>query len=230
MNEYIAFRTAHGIDDNSYKDLYLGDYFTIQDGTYNVDWMVAHFDYFMNYHGAGDNWTLEGVVLIARTNVTSSIMNSTATTAGGYKASNAHTIVCPAIATALQTVLGNYLLDIPALVSKSINANSPSMAGSGITGCTNDVDSVTTKCILPNEVQICGTTIGSSSAYDVGEANHRLAVFNFISTNHVRGLHFTFWLRSIINSTQFITVDSFGFTSRADANKEYTIRPIIYIN
>ena len=125
LNEYLAFRSAHGIDDGSYKDLYIGDYFTIMDGTYNVAWVVAHFDY---YENIGTN-TSYGVTLVSYQSVTKSGMASTNSTVGGYKNSIAHNTVCPAIATALQTVLGSYLRDFDCIISREVNANISSMAG-----------------------------------------------------------------------------------------------------
>ena len=107
LNEYLAFRTAHGIDDKSYKNLYIGDYVKIQDGTYNATWTVTHFDY---YSDKGSSYGFKGVVLSSI--VTTSKMNDTNTTVGGYKASIVHTTALPAITNALELVLGTYLHSI----------------------------------------------------------------------------------------------------------------------
>ncbi|MBR6289241.1 MAG: hypothetical protein IKR19_07900 [Acholeplasmatales bacterium] len=128
----MAFRSAHGIDDKSYKDLYLGDYFKIQDGTYNAIWMVAHFDYYYNRGDTAGN--SRGVVLIPCTKCGESKMANTNDTTGAYASSIANATTCPAIASKLQTVLGSYLLSNKLLLSNAINASTVSMAGAGYTG------------------------------------------------------------------------------------------------
>jgi hypothetical protein len=191
LNEYIAFRQAHGIDNKSYTDLYLGDYFKIQDGTYNVEWMVAHFDYYVN---KGETVSPRGVVLIPRITCGESKMNNTNTTEGGYAATIANVTTCPAIASKLQTVLGSYLLSNKLLFSTATNASIPSMAGANWQGASTNWAWTASQCSLPTEVQIYGSTVIGSSFYDVGESCEKLAVFNFI--NHIEYSRSGFWLRS----------------------------------
>ena len=226
LNEYIAFRAEHGIDDRSYKDLYLGDYFTIQDGTYNVQWMVAHFNY---YQRKGDTDNASGVVLIPRVSCGESKMNNVtpSTTAGGYVSSIANTTTCPAIATALQNVLGSYLLTTKLHMSTNVNTNYASMAGVNWTGGSSSWAWTATQCSLPNEVQIFGTTIASSSLYDIGEANEKLAVFNFI--NHVEYTRSSFWLRSVASSAYFVYATNNGYVSATNSTATHPLRPLIYI-
>ena len=226
MNEYLAFRTAHGIDDKSYKDLYLGDYFTIQDGTYNIQWMVAHFDYYVR---KGDSpISGQGVVLISRTTCGKSRMNATENkTTGGYASSVAHTTTCPAIATALSTVLGSYLLSNRLLISNSVNDNLASMAGSGQMGASNNWAWTSTQCVLPSEIQIYGSVACSSSNHDIGEACSKLAVFNFINHTEYSGSHF--WLRAVSTSSKFARAHGAGCAGSVLASEEHSIRPLIYI-
>ena len=225
MNEYIAFRQEHGIDDKSYKDLYLGDYFRIQDGTYNAEWIVAHFDY---YYNKGEPVGPKGVVLIpGDTSCGSSKMNNTDTSVGGYASSIANTTVCPAIATALQRVLGSYLLTISARLTYTINTSIPSMAGANWQGASTNWNWVTTQCILPNEIQLCGSNVCSSSFYDTAEACDKLAVFNFINCVYIHRA--TFWLRNVASSTNFSRATITGITDAYGASNSYAIRPLIYI-
>ena len=226
LNEYIAFRSAHGIDDNSYKDLYLGDYFQIVDGTYNAVWMVAHFDYYYN-KGGSTYISPKGVVLIPRTTCGSSKMNNEDTTVGGYKSSIAHTTTCPNIANALQTVLGSYLLSSSKLISSNISSSALSMAGGSWQGASTDWEWIQDRCIIPSEVQIYGCTVASSSWYDIGEANQKLAVFNFI--NNVEYNRSSFWLRSVSSNLRFAAVSSYGYAAASLASSSTVLRPLIYI-
>ncbi|MBR6289232.1 MAG: hypothetical protein IKR19_07855 [Acholeplasmatales bacterium] len=226
LNEYLAFRSAHGIDDKSYKDLYLGDYFKIQDGTYNAVWMVAHFDY---YYNKGDNTTASsrGVLLIPRTVCGESKMANTNDTTGAYAGSIANVTTCPAIASKLQTVLGSYLLSNRLLFTNAMTASVPSMMGANATGASTNWEWTASQCVLPNEIQIYGSTVFSSSAYDVGEACEKLAVFNFI--NHVEYSRSYFWLRAVAGATNFADALNHGRASHDNASHSLSLRPLIYI-
>ena len=187
--------------------------------------MVAHFDY---YYNKGNPSNAKGVLLIAKLICGGTKMNAnTDTTEGGYVGSLAHTAACPAIATALSTVLGSYLLSNNLLLSDVINSNVPSMIGTGVSGATVHWDWVSTQCSLPTEVQIFGTTIGSSSFMDVAESNEKLAVFNFI--NHVQAGRNIFWLRTIASSATFAVADLSGHVSVTVPTADRAMRPLIYI-
>ncbi len=226
LNEYIAFRTAHGIDDHSYKDLYLGDSFKIQDGTYNTRWMVVHFDYF----GARSNNVMKtyDVVLMGIPNASlNTKMNSTATVEGGYKGTIVNNTVCPAIASALSTVLGSYLKTYNHLISNASNANVASMAGSGSTGAAVAREWSQKQCIIPTELQVYGAPVTSSSLFDIGEATSKLAAFHFVSPCWEGG---NYWLRDISNSANFCSVSYSACNDSTAANTECYIRPLIYIS
>ena len=224
----MSFRQAHGIDDKSYKDLYLGDYFKIQDGTYNAVWMVAHF----NYHyipERPDGYGQKGVILIPRVPLDGDIsMNATNTTENGYIESLGHTVSCAGVATALSPILGSYLLNTRILLSSEVDTTVSSMAGGGITGGTTSYAWSAGQCVLPNEIQIYGTTAWTSSAYDIGEANEKLAVFNFI--NQSEYAYHDFWLRNVVSSTQFALSGAGGSANAHNAHAAHGFRPLIQIS
>ena len=187
--------------------------------------MVAHFDYYykVGQGGAGTR----GVLLIPRTSCGKSKMNSTNTIAGGYIGSIAHTTTCPAIATAIGTVLGSYLLSNTLLLSDRANDDIPSVCGSAKSGATNGRIWQTTQCVFPTEIQIYGCMVCSSSFYDIGEGNKKLSVFNFINANEFSGVHF--WFRAATDSLNFAAYDGAGLVSFGGAATEFNNRPLIYI-
>ena len=222
----MAFRTAHGIDDGSYKDLYIGDQINIEDGTYNGMWVVAHFDYYRNKK-AGNSYATKGVVLITYGALTSSKMFNTRSTAGGYYASIMHNTTCPAIALALGTVFGSYLLNFGIHATSMVDDNILSNAGAGMMGATNDGAWVSTQCTLPTEIQVYGTKVFSSSHYDVGEADCKLALFNFIlHTGWSKG---DMMLRDIASSFRVAAAGYFGVPVAINADDTCGFRPLIYI-
>ena len=225
MNEYIAFRTAHGIDDHTYKDLYLGDYFKIQDGTYNAEWMVAHFNYYLNIGSVSGS---RGVVLIPRTPFSDNLaMGATHSSSGGYVGSYAYTNYCPAIATAISTVLGSYLLSINVGLTNRVEDTIPSMAGLGWNGASDHWDFYSVQCVLPTENQIFGACNVSSNFYDSGTECQKFAVFNFINQVEFDRSHF--WMRAVVDSRSFAFAHATGVPSHYDAGNSLPIRPIIYI-
>ena len=186
--------------------------------------MVAHFDYYVN---KGDAENARGVVLIPRTTCGNSKMKDTNDTRGAYAATIAHTTTCPAIASALSTVLGSYLLSNRLFLSNTINANTASMAGAGYIGASTNCTWAASQCELPNEIQIFGSTVASSSFYDVGLECEKLAVFNFIS--HVEYGRSGFWLRSVASSTNFALAHYGGYAISVGAGNLSGLCPLIYI-
>ena len=190
--------------------------------------MVAHFDY---YYNKGDTITGQrGVVLIPRTisSIASDLkMNDTETTEGGYTGSLMNTVTLPAVASALSTVFGSYLLSNNMILTTEVDDNIQSMGGGGWYGASKTFAWTSSQCVLPSEVQIFGASICSSSMYDTGEANEKLAVFNFI--NHVEYGRYDFWLRSIVAARKFGRANYSGISSYAKANSYCALRPLIYI-
>ena len=91
---------------NNYTGLSLGNYVTIQDGTYNAIWEIAGFDMEHN-QTAADGTVYDngyGICMIPKTHVIIESWNDTNTTTGGYKSSRMHNTVLPTVVTNLKTV------------------------------------------------------------------------------------------------------------------------------
>jgi hypothetical protein len=193
--------------------------------TENVTLMFAAFDY---YYNVGDTaLTTHHAVLIPRGYgfATTAKMNSSNTTVGSYFNSDMHQIVLPCYAKALKTVLNNHLLAHRTLLPNAINASTPSMAGAGFTGASNAWAWETVELQLMSEPQIYGTTVWSSSAYDVGADYKKLPVFDFINGAQY-GRNF-YWLRSVVSSTNFAGCDGYGIAGSSGASSARFVRPLI---
>ena len=222
ISDYRAFRTAHGIDDHTYKDLYLGDYVTISGSSYtgtDCEWMVAHFDY--DYNRGNSAASPRGVMWIPRTTAGSGAMNSSNTTSSGYTGSAMHTSVLPTIKTNLEKVLkdssNNYL------VTRNLLLSTAGAAAGATNWAWTD-----TQIVLPNEVQIYGCNVWGNGSYNTGEACEKLAVFNFI--NHVEYSRSNFWLRSVVSASFFAVAGAIGYSDRAGASDSHGLRPLILTN
>ena len=219
------FLSDHGVSTGLFNDLYLGDYFKVQDGTYNVEWEIAGFD---TYYQKGDTaFTNHHIALIPKTNLLTSKMNDTNDTTGGYYNSYMHQSVIPTIDTNLATILGNHLLARRALLSNAMNKDLTSGAGAGWMGSTTSWDWYTVKSCLMSEVAVYGSKVFSSSFYDIGEDCERLPIFQFKGHSHTRQW---FWLRAVASGSDFAYADSIGYPIGTNAgNAGGGVRPLICV-
>ena len=219
------FLSDHGVSTGLFNDLYLGDYFKVQDGTYNVEWEIAGFD---TYYQKGDTaFTNHHIALIPKTNLLTSKMNDTNDTTGGYYNSYMHQSVIPTIDTNLATILGNHLLARRALLSNAMNKDLTSGAGAGRMGSTTGWDWYTVKSCLMSEVAVYGSKVFSSSFHDIGEDCERLPIFQFKGHSYTRQW---FWLRAVASASLFASAGDNGHAYDLGAsNAGGGVRPLICV-
>ena len=212
--------------DNGYNDLKIGDYVTIQDGTYNSIWVIAGFDCEYN-RTAADGITYDngyGICLIPRTYLTNSTFKGAT-----YIMSTIHTTKLPEIVKKLQNVLGGHIINRNVLLSSGTNSN----------GYSNAYKWTTAYATLMSKAQLIGSF---SNIYDCGEANYRLPIFNSDSYIYPSESNFIYWLRDLGGGTgssataygvecyidsKYIT--TYQVTYASYGKLQLTIRPMIYI-
>ena len=208
---------------NDYKDgdteLALGNYVTIQDGTYNAKWMIAGFDMEHNQTAADgtvyDNGL--GICMIPVIHVTNGHWNYDNTINGGYNSSIMNTAVLPGIVTNLQNILGSHIVERNVLLSNNCNS-----AGSYSYNWT------TAYATLMNVGQMTGTFASHQNKYDDGEANYKLPIFD----NMTYSTGYNFWLRGILHHANAYYVSSNGEIGSmyfGYAGGSYYVRPLIYL-
>ena len=218
-----AFVTEHGIATGKFTDLYIGDYFTIQDGTYNKEWEIAGFDTYL--HKGDREFTQHHLALIPKTNLLQSYMNSSNVTTGGYVGSYMYKTVIPAVNNNLAKALGDHLLTRRALLTNTVNTSVASGAGAGWTGASTDWAWYDVKACLMSEVAVYGSRVGSSSLYDIGEDCERLPIFHFKGHSYTRQW---FWLRAVTTSTLFAIAGINGRANHTNASgSDGGVRPLI---
>lgn len=160
-------------------------------------------------------------------------MNPSNTTSGGYSNSYMHNeFLTNRIISALSSVditTTNHLLSHSKVLTKSINNSGYNRYGDN-SGCSNDWEWKNNQFIsLMSEVQLYGSTVWSSSGFDTGEANEKLALFNFIRPNKLFGDKNT-WLRDVASATYFASLYSVGHASRSNAdNPDLAPAPLILL-
>ena len=209
----------------AYKDgntkLRVGNYVTIQDGTYNSVWEIAGFDMESN-RDAADGTVYDngyGICLIPQTQLTTAAWNASNTLTGAYKSSTMHNTHLPNIVSKLQNVLGSHIVTRNVLLSSSVDGNYHS----------NGYTWTTAKATLMSIGQMTGNFAANNNKYDDGEANYKLPIFN--SKDFKTGSRF--WSRGvwgrdsygyypwIVNIDGNIGADSLNYTDG--------VRPLIYI-
>ena len=219
------FLSDHGVSTGLFNDLYIGDYFKIQDGTYNVEWEIAGFDTYL--HKGDSDFATHHLALIPKTNLTISKMNDTNDTTGGYYNSYMHQSVIPTIDTNLATILGNHLLARRALLSNAMNKDLTSGAGAGWMGSTTGWSWYTVKSCLMSEVAVYGSNVFSSSFHDIGEDCERLPIFQFKGHSYTRQW---FWLRAVASGSHFAHAGYGGYPDTGNAsNAGGGVRPLICV-
>ena len=225
LAEFEAFLDEHKVSEGLFTDLYLGDYFTLKDGTYNKEWEIAGFDTYL--HKGDTEMTKHHLALIPKTNLLTSYMNATNDTTGAYYNSYMHQTVIPKVDTAMANILGSHLLERRALLANAMTKDIASGAGAGWTGASSGWAWYTVKSCLLSEVAVYGSKVFSSSFYDVGEDCERLPIFQFKGHSYTRQW---FWLKAVASSSYFADAGSYGGAHYYNAsNSSGGVRPLICV-
>lgn len=211
---------------NAYKNgstkLSLGNYVTIQDGTYNAVWEIAGFD--MEHNQIAADGTIYdngyGICLIPQTHVTTASWNASMTLAGAYKSSKMHTTNLPSIVTKLQRVLGSHIVQRNVLLSSSVDSSNHS----------NGYTWTNSYATLMSIGQMTGTFAANNNKYDDGEAFYKLPIFNHkdFKTGSI------FWSRGVWGYDGYYyyytwRVSSDGSIGHDVASNTNGVRPLIYL-
>lgn len=218
---FTSGEMSKAIAAGTFKDIYIGDYINVAmtvNGTSigTVKWLVAHCDYYLYY---GDTMTdAHHVVMVPQDVLDVNIrMNSENTAVGGYIATEMWTTTLPLYVTAIQSAFGtDHVLSHRELLTNRISADSPSAAGAGWTGSSNNWEWKSVSANLMNEPMVYGTTVFGSSGFDVGNCNKQLALFKLDTSAAIAGYRGNrtdrkwWWLRTVVSSSRFAGADSGG--------------------
>ncbi len=218
------------IESGKFDDIYVGDYIvsnTNDKWGNKIVWLIADLD---NYLGTGDKdngLETHHATIIPAYKLQESRMNSTATIDGAYKESEMYKVT---LGTELKadenTILGKYIypdfkehvLKYRTLVSNAMEATRSNQWGQD-TGASSGWSWEDRYLDLMSEANVYGTTVWSSSGYDIGIDNRQYAIFQLrpeLINQGVSGISDTntgrywYWLKAVLSSTTFAGVDGFG--------------------
>lgn len=163
-------------------------------------------------------------------------MNSSNSTAGGYKGSEMNTATIGAVASSgdtsatasinaqLYAEFGSHLKTTRELVSNSINETGYNRFGSP-GGCSNNWEWISAQAILMSEIEAYGSTVWGSSGYDIGNANRQLPLFAF-SKQAQNNRSAYYWLKDVASAAYFCFADIYGGSSCDSASyAHHFVRP-----
>jgi len=230
FNDGSLYSRLNGTDGYQlFEDIYVGDFFdmgrtvTITDSTNGAigsRWVtVAGIDTLAGNGDTVDMWYHHLVLVPGKGGLGANegsvqhfgqhSMNSTDTTVGGYVGSWMYTTGLSSINTQLESIFGDHLKSTRELLTNDMNANLSSMAGLGWTGCATNWAWYDCKSVLMSEVEVYGSTVFSSSAFDTGNANQQLPLFRF-STRAQNNRTAWYWLKSLASSSDFCCSSGYG--------------------
>ncbi len=212
------------ISDGTFKDIYVGDFFNAN----GVTWLIADID---NYLHSGDQeLTKHHATIIPAKPLMNVGMNETNTTKGGYYNSRMVQETLPGLVAVDGTIgkaFGTHLIEYRNVLSNRVNTEAINQSGGRWAGASDEWDWYTRKIDLMSEVNVYGTTVWSSSGYDVGIDNRQYAIFQlkpeFI--NSYENVRFHYWLKSVFVASWFAGVGSTSESGGWDASRTFGVRP-----
>lgn len=204
------------IANGSFKDLYIGDYWTIG----GVNYRIAHFDYYLK---CGDvSCDTHHALIIPDSRLYTAQMNTSNVTTGGYKGSAMYATNLAQAKTTINAAFGGHVLSHRIFIT---NATSNGRASGG-----EWVDSTVD---LMTEQMVYGTGIfspvsdGSSVPANQRVEKSQVALFrhdpSFIVTRS------TWWLRDVISAAFFAYVVGYGSATYDNASSYDGVRPAFCI-
>ena len=234
-----------------YEDLYLGDYFKMsraisayeQTQQYQITGSqyvtIAGFDC---CRGNGDNDKMNfnhitcvpGQFRSGTFHFGRSRMNPTNTTVGGYVGSEMYTTAIGRVATEgsteatatinqqLYAEFGPHLKTSRELLSKDINSTGYNRFGTN-SGCSNNWSWYDCQAVLMSEIEVYGSIVWSSSAYDTGAACMQLPLFAKDKAC-INNRSAYYWLKDVATASYFCLVSNAG-----NAYYDYADNARIYV-
>lgn len=216
LGESVTEAQYAAIADGTFADLYIGDYWTINDRVYRI----AAFDYLLN---TGDiNCRTHHALMVPDKNLYSHVMNDTNTTDGAYVGSKMYTEGLEQAKTIIKSDFAGHIL------SKRIYLSNATANGkaSGGAWCDSDIDLMCEHMVYGNGVfspVSDGTTIPDN--YRVGKS--QLPLFQHEPSRI--GNRASWWLRDVISASSFVGVSGNGNANSNSASTSNGVRPYFCI-
>ncbi len=214
------------ISKGTFDDIYVGDYIVAN----NVTWLIADID---NYLNSGDTpLTKHHITIIPAIPLMNKGMNATNTTEGGYINTRMVTETLPSLISeegVIGKTFGSHIIEYRNVLSNRVDIEAVNQSGGKWTGASDEWNWYSRKIDLMSEVNVYGTTVWSSSGYDIGIDNKQYALFQLKPEyiNSYRNTRFSSWLKAVSGATKFAFLPSHGQSGNdwGEASYEVGVRP-----
>lgn len=210
----ITSEQLAAIEDGSFDDLWLGDYWVIN----GRNWRIWDFNYWLK---AGDtSFTANHLVIMPDTVLYTAQMNSSNITTGGYVGSEMYTSNLGDAKTIVASAFGSAVLTHREYLTNAVTNGYPT-AGAWY---DSNVE-------LPNEIMMYGchvfkplNSLGATipNSYTVSKKQLALAA---IAPEYVN-IRATYWLRDVVSAATFAIVTYDGNTGYDNASASDGVRPV----
>lgn len=204
------------IKNGSFDDIWLGDYWVINDVTYRV----VDFNYW--YNKGDTKLTTPHLVIMPDSGLTTASMNDTSVTTNGYVGSKMYTSHMTSVKATVNAAFPSLVLSHREYLINAVTSGYPSQ------GAWFD-----STVELPNEIMIFGSYINTPSSAGTTDvkrytnSNTQLALFA-VNPSLIPGGN-GYWLRDVASATHFTRVDAYGGATSTGAANSYSIRPVFAI-
>ena len=203
LGESITAEQLEVIRDGSFRDLYVGDYWEINGTKYRI----ADINYWRNVgYPESEKVQKPHILIVPDTVLGSGQMNTSNSTAGGYRNSSMKAARLVQIANSLPDTFKNILI-------------SHRMFSDGSWGNTS-VD-------IMNEVMVHGTYICTDNNNRQTSDTQQLALFRLAP--ELKAIGVNYWLRNVAGSQTYTLISQYGDASSDMATSTYGIRPVFAI-
>ena len=206
------------IDDGTFDDMYIGDYWVIGGVTYRI----AAFDYHL-YSGDDVELTTHHVTIVPDKPLYNHVMNDTNSTTGGYVGSKMYKTGLNDAKSTINSAFGSsHVLNHRALLCNAATGGKPS----GGSWYDSTVELMTERVLYGNS--IFGVANGSSSIpYMYTAEKSQFPLFSF--RHDLISNHSGFWLRDVVASVGFANVSAGGLVAYVNATSFIGVRPYFSI-
>jgi len=205
------------IDAGTFKDLYIGDYWTIN----GVNYRIAAFDYWL--HCGDTECTDHHVVIVPDTVLDTKAMNDSNVTTGGYVGSKMYTTYMATAKSTIQTAFGSAnILSHRELFTNAVSSDK----ASGWAWYDSTID-------LMNESMVYGHEAWASyPQYETAIDKGQLPLFSLDPSKIIafnNGTRAYWWLRDVVSGADFAFANHDGNASNSYASDSLCIRPAFAI-
>ncbi len=244
------------ISSGRFDDIYVGDYFTTTKPDSNgenhtVTWLIADLNNYL-HSGYNDLTTNHATIIPAQpfynaqmnTETTTGVVdekltlqtkdNQTRTNVGAYVGSKMKQEILPddILKNYIEPVFGENIITYTNLLADQYDGNRSNQYGTTNGGASSGWAWYDSQLDLMSEVNVYGSTVWSSSGYDIGIDNRQYAIFKlkpeFINSYGTTRFHY--WLKAVALSTGFAGVGDGGVADAYAASYSHGVRPRFLID